>query len=324
MPLLVLSKLSALLLSLGLVGGMAASAPLGESQELPTRAVSIRYQPPEEVILPLVLDELAPATVLRIDASGFDSDVTGQIRQCVNQNGKGCSNSFPVRFDGRGHATFQYLVSNDLPGAPDGCRLGGLRCTLEVTAGSKITVLDTIFIDVAPPEGSIAMEPSQGFETGDEVAVTASGFPPGSALTVSMCAAPATSGSRCGAPGLEVDLAAGADGTAQAVVTLESSEVGSDRVACGRRTPCRLVASSDEVGVRARPVNVSFASGSGADYDAGRVALGVGAAGVLLILAAWLIGRTDWGPPLEADASAIDDADFADLDAEAAAFEAKS
>jgi hypothetical protein len=41
----------------------------------------------------------------------------------------------------------------------------------------------------------------------------------------------------------------------------------------------------------------------------------------LLVVAVWLVRSTDWRAPREADSSAIDDAELADLDLEAALFE---
>ena len=41
----------------------------------------------------------------------------------------------------------------------------------------------------------------------------------------------------------------------------------------------------------------------------------------LLAVAVWLVRSTDWRPPREADSSALDDAELADLDREAALFE---
>ena len=48
--------------------------------------------------------------------------------------------------------------------------------------------------------------------------------------------------------------------------------------------------------------------------------IGIALAAALLLIAGLLIRFGEWGPPIEADATAIDEADFADLDAEAQAF----
>ena len=181
--------------------------------------------------------------------------------------------------------------------------------------------METIFIDAAPEPGTIRVKSEGALVVGDTVVVALSGFPSEASLLVTVCAAPATSGSRCGAPGPEVPVTIGSDGGAEVEVVLDVDEVGSDGVACGRRSACRLVVSSEEVGVRANPVTIPFADGPGADYEASSVVIGVALAAGFLALAAWLVRSTNWDPPREADSSAIDEAEFADLDREAAEFE---
>ena len=58
------------------------------------------------------------------------------------------------------------------------------------------------------------------------------------------------------------------------------------------------------------------------DYDPVRLTMGVGLAVMFLVTAAVLVRTTDWSTVGEASAPEIDDAEYADLDAMAAAFEA--
>lgn len=60
----------------------------------------------------------------------------------------------------------------------------------------------------------------------------------------------------------------------------------------------------------------------GVEYDPIRLTTGVGLAVLFLITAAVLVRTTDWSAVGEASAPEIDDAEYADLDAIAAAFEA--
>lgn len=57
------------------------------------------------------------------------------------------------------------------------------------------------------------------------------------------------------------------------------------------------------------------------DYDPVRLTMGVGLAVMFLVTAAVLVRTTDWSAVGEASAPEIDDAEYADLDAIAAAFE---
>jgi hypothetical protein len=62
-------------------------------------------------------------------------------------------------------------------------------------------------------------------------------------------------------------------------------------------------------------VPISFAAPPGSEYDANRLAAGLGLALLLVAIAAGLIRRTDWSAVGEAAAPEIDDAEYADLDA---------
>ncbi len=295
------------------------TVPTG-AQGLATRQIVIENRPTEERAVPLLLDELAPATVLRITAVGFDDLATGRITQCEELTGERCANLLPVRFDERGDAVFQYLITSDAVDGGGGCRLAGSRCSIVLVVGDDVAVIDTVFLDKAPPLGTIAVKPDRDLEPGERVTINATGFPPSSSLLVVACASPATSGPRCGAPGIEVELLTDAAGDAEAVVTLDVEAVGVDRVACDRRTRCLLSVLSDDVGVRSRPIALDITAAPGAAYDSSRVFAGLGVALAALGVATWLITRTDWSPALESAASLIDDAEYADLDREADEF----
>lgn len=309
------------------IGSGAAAQTDSSPPAVATDELVVSYQPQEDLALPLFIDELDPQTVLTVRASGFDAHTTGTIKQCVGGSPGKCRNELAVRFDNEGDATFQYLITDDFGsavGEPERCRLRGERCTIELGAAGKLSVIDTVFLDQAPPPGRLIVTPRSGLLVGDTITVTASQFQPGAELTLMICAAPSTSGTRCGAPGPEVPLTVASDGTARAVVAVDASEVGADRVACGRRVTCRMVVISDQRDVRARPVVLSFADSPGADYATTRVIIGITAALALALLAGWLIRSTDWEPPRESDSTSIDEANYADLDLEAALFEEQS
>lgn len=306
-----------------IAGTGAAEHALGDDGGDPaTVRFDVAFVPDDERTEPLVVDELAARTVLTIAATAFEPDTTGVIRHCVEDDTRSCHDELPVRFDGEGRAEFQYLVRFDAGSTPDGdrtCDSASVRCTIEIEAASTTTVIDAVFFDETPPPGLLDVTPRGALRPGDAVTVTAGRFPPGASLSVTVCAAPSTSGARCGAPGPVVALTIGADGTAAAGFTLDVDEVGRDRVACGRRTDCRLVVISDRPDAWARPVPLALGEAPGADYDRTRLTLGLGAALALILAAGWLTLRGDWSPPSESDGSAIDDVAFADLDAEAAA-----
>lgn len=321
----------ALVAGAGIVGlllgaGFAPSAGASDDQTTPvatTRALTVTYQPDDEISESVDIDQLAPETVLTIYAFGFDLDTTGSVQQCLQAQERRCRNRLPVRFDESGTATIQYLVTDEVARSVDEterCRLGGSRCTIEITSDHRTTVVESVFVDKLPPPGRLDVSPTDNLQLGDKVTVKASGLPAGAAVRVMVCADPSIN-SRCGAPGPVDELTVGPDGTADTEMTLRAGAVGTDRVACGRQVTCRLVATSDQLGVRAPPVLLSFNKITGADYVAGRVIIGLAVALALLVYAGWLLRSTSWAAPAEADSSAIDDAEFADLDLEVDRFE---
>lgn len=300
---------------------LTASPALAQSDEpeVATLEVTLVYEDPDEIVAPVIIDRLDPTTLLTIDASGYEPDTTGSIRQCTAGAARECRSPLAVRFDDTGRAVFQYLVTDQ--GA---CRLADDRCTLELTVGRRSTVVDTVFVDAAPPPGRIEVVPNRDLHVGDVVDVRASGFAPGATLTATICVAPATSGPRCGAPAPTLALVADTDGAASGRLALDVAAVGSSRVACARISQCHVVIADDGVGVRAPPVPLDFSGRPGAAYDGSRVIVGIALAFAVLAAAAWVMIRADWSPPAEADGTAIDDAAYADLDLEIERFDRSS
>lgn len=301
-----------------------ASPVAAQDEPVATRLVDVRAEPDQAAAVPKIVDRLAPNTVLTVRAVGFPADRTATVRQCVVGDRRHCANEIRVRFDHDGTATFQYLIT-DVIGSTVGdgrCRLADASlCTVEIRVGGSVATIDTVFVDIAPPAGTIEVSPADGIEIGRELTVTATGFPADTHLGVTICAAPAHRGPRCGSPGPELQLTTDATGAASGLMVLETARVGSDGVACGRRTICRVVVSSDALGVRAQPVTLEFRESPGADYDRGRVGAGLLLALAFVAAAVSLVRRTDWAAPPEADGSPIDEAEFADLDREAELFE---
>lgn len=302
--------------------GNSAAAQTNEPTAVATETLFVNYEAEGGTLQPDFLDELEPETVLTIHATGFHGNTTGTVVQCVDDDPRRCGNRLRVRFDDRGTAVFQYLVNDQIGlGAGGGrCRLSAARCTIEVAVRDRIATVETFFVDEAPPAGRLDVRPSRGLLVGDTVTVTASDFAPGLELIVMVCAEPVTRGRRCGAPGPEETLTIGRDGTAAVDVALDAV-VGADGVACGRRVGCVVVVASDQPGVRAAPVALSFAQPPGVEYVTPRVIIGLTAAAALVLLATWLVRSTDWNPPSESDSTPIDDAEYADLDLEASIFE---
>jgi hypothetical protein len=106
-------------------------------------------------------------------------------------------------------------------------------------------------------------------------------------------------------------------------MTIVEGPVGTSGLTCTRRTTCSVTLLSPDTYVRAVPATISFRGRAGPEYDRSRLLSGLGVAVVLLALAGWLMVSGEWAPPQEAAASALEEAEFADLDAMVAAQEAR-
>ena len=145
------------------------------------------------------VDRLADGAVLRVTASGFEPGSAGEVAQCVvtRDGARSCVNRFPVQFDGRGVARFQYLLSDRV--RPAGrCGATDPPCILVVSdrvGGVQASTL-TVFHDPAPLTGRVTVGPRSGLSKGDVVTVRASGFPPHTGIVATQCPE-APEGGRC-------------------------------------------------------------------------------------------------------------------------------
>jgi len=257
---------------------------------------------------PLV-DGLRGRSVLRITATGFETNSTGFVEQCTATR---CANQFPVVFDINGVAHFQYLVSDTFAAAfaPDStCRADEPPCVVHVRGNGNSAFLTTFFRDAAPEPRRTTVTPNPlDLVVGDQVRITATGFNPGEPVQAMLCAAPATHGTeRCGAPGPVASFTIGANGSGRTELEIRAGRVGSDGVSCERGATCGIVVSHAGSSVVPAPVvEIAFATGPGAGYDANRTLVGLGAAIALIALATFWVRRTDWRKPSEADTPDLD------------------
>jgi hypothetical protein len=100
----------------------------------------------------------------------------------------------------------------------------------------------------------------------------------------------------------------GADGTGRTLLVIRGGRVGSEGAECGRDTPCGIVVQEDASEVPAPVVPVTFAAGPSARYESTRVLLGLALGCGLFAVALFLVRRTDWRKPTEADTPELDGA----------------
>ena len=245
---------------------------------------------------------LEPGTVLRLSIEGFPAFAKASASQCSLGL---CSNSIDVQLDDDGTARVQYLVFDDFAASAGGCRLDTAPCSIviENVDGDERAEIDTLFTDELPPPGRLRVSRDDDLVAGDHIDVLAEGFLPGAEMTALVCVVDSND---CIAAGEDATFTVDDDGTARGGATVHS---------CPRSSECELRVRGKRSLTRAAAVPLAFATPPGAEYDAGRVALGLAIAFVLCALTLYLIRRTDWRPVGEEDAPEIDDAEYADLDA---------
>jgi hypothetical protein len=281
------------------------------SESIETRIAMVPIDPDQFAGSEPAIDGLPPLAVLRIAAAGFDPHVSGAVEQCEITVGIRCSNPIPVRFDDGGRAEFQYLLRQPTPAA---CRASSARCVVRLRAEGKSAVTRIVFVDSFPEPGRIVVEPVGDLQLGDRVNVRVTGFPRGIQVSPVLCAPPFRSGvGGCSTPQNRMTI--GADGTAETFFTIPLGRVGASSLPCDRRHRCGISVVGRASDPGAAVVLISFADPPGAAYDAGRVYSGIGAAFLLMLVAWWLVRRTDWSPVGEVAAPEIDNAEYADLDA---------
>jgi hypothetical protein len=262
-----------------------------------------------------VVAKLPHESVLRVSAIGYDPYAPGAVEQCTLNS---CTNSFPVTFDETGAARFQYLVRDAITtagGAVSTCRAHEPPCVVHLRTETDTAFLTTVFGDLAATPRQVTVTPSaRDLVEEAAVTVTAQGFPPGHRVHAKLCVAPDTAGTaRCGSPSPVAPFTIGADGTGRTALVIRGANVGSDGAACGRDAPCGVVVQEESSAVPAPVVPVTFTAGATAHYDSVRLAIGVALAFMLLAVSFFLVHRTDWRKPTEADTPDLDRAVLSDF-----------
>jgi hypothetical protein len=262
-----------------------------------------------------VVAKLTHESVLRISAIGYGPYAAGAVEQCTLNS---CTNSFPVTFDETGAARFQYLVRDAITTGGvtvSTCRAHEPPCVVHLRTETDTSFLTTVFGAVAATPRQVTVTPSaRDLEEEAAVTVTAQGFPPGRRVHAKLCVAPDTAGTaRCGSPSPLAPFTIGADGTGRTTLVIRGGNVGSEGAACGRDARCGVVVQEESSAVPAPVVPVTFTAGASADYDSVRLTIGVALALVLLAVSFFLVHRTDWRKPTEADTPDLDRAVLSDF-----------
>jgi hypothetical protein len=303
---------AALALMLGLVVVAMAERATAQTPSGGPAVVMAATRPADYGLRSFAVDKLAERSVLDVTIIGFEEDSTGVIEQC---SVGGCANPFPVSFDFNGRARIQYLVRDDFASGfetPSTCRAGQPACVVRVHSDEHFAYLSTVFHGPAslPPTVTVAGSPANIVD-GTRVQVLATGFTPGDRVQAMFCVALDTFGSKhCGRPGPVAPFTIGPDGTGSTTLAVREGHVGSEGASCGSASRCAVVVTHPRSAVPEAFVAVEFSNGPAAQYDVTRSIAGLGLAAALLALACFLVRRTDWRKPTEAETPELDDADL--------------
>jgi hypothetical protein len=261
---------------------------------------------------------LVPGAVVRVRAEGFGWSARGRVEQCVSELGRqtACAEAFPVQFDDRGRADFQFAVRGDV--APGGCRVGQATCLLRLTdARGQVGTVQTVLVD-SVATAQIRVEPAGRVTHGQTVQLSVTGFPAGTTAVAVLCVPPdAYDARRCTSPSPASTFTVDATGAGRTTLVVAAGRLGADAVVCGPRGQCGVAVVVGPGFVAAPVAPLAFSAAPGVAYEGGRLARGLAIAVALGAIAVVVAVRTDWSKPTEAETPELDAADLragADLD----------
>ena len=258
-------------------------APARDGQ--PNRPVDLHLAAPVDGTLPrpapvVPIGELRGSGVLLVEAEGLAPVKAGVAYQCARAS---CGAAVPVHTDAAGIARFLF----DFEPCRDGCRF-------VVEVGGRVTAA---FRDSARAAPTLTIDGVAAVRDGDRVRVTVEGLDPGEHVIVTQCGAVVEATNACGGSIGAADAHADSRGRVQVEYTVSTGDAGRDvRSPCRRGDACAIAVLGDGGEVRAAVAPLTFAGGGTADYEAGRVAVGLLVAVACLAFGWWVVRRTDWTP----------------------------
>jgi hypothetical protein len=239
--------------------------------------------------LPRSIGEVESGSVIIMSLSGLEAGSDATVHQCRagTLDPTDCRAGLPVTVDDDGRAT----VAVDVERRFDLGRVGDdevdcvrEECSVVVFGTSRLEIV-TVFDRPAPPPPTVQADPV-ALPPGGVLTAVATGLPAGAEVAFVVCRPGGDGDADCGPPTERVR--ADREGRATAPVTVNPGR-------CPRGTTCAVAVVVEDGGPRAF-ARLHLIGRSGAAYDDGRVAVGLGLAGLLLALAIVLLRVTDWTP----------------------------
>jgi hypothetical protein len=289
----------------------AVAPTLMGASGVPLPIVALQAADRDRSIRADMVDRLREDAVVHVLVAGFEPFEAGFVEQCVTALGrlKTCLGRFPVQAGEDGGVDVQYLLNtSSVPGA---CVYGRETCTLEVVgnASSRWGQAQLIVGEFHP--GQILVRPRLRLRDGQNVEVAVTGFPADTSATALLCAPLGSYDVRHCDPNSASEFRLDLEGRGATQLTVRTGSLGIAGTGCGPRDDCGVQVVTSAGFVAAPMVPLQFSLGPGASYNGARLAVGLGVAVLLLLLAVIVVRRTDWTKPSEA---ATPDVDAADLE----------
>jgi len=238
--------------------------------------------------VPKVMGDLRHGDVVVVEVAGLEPHSRATVHQCPTAAlaAGSCRAGLPITASGQGLATLLVDLHDrlDVLGAAEvDCREPG-ACSIVVFGSARLEVI-TVFGGPAPPPIVIRAEPAR-IPPGGTVTASAERLAPGSAVSFVVCRPSRPGEADCGTPTEPVRV----DETGEATASVT---VGAGR--CPRGGTCAVAVVVDDGGPVAF-AHLQLIGRSGAAYADGRVQAGLAVAVAFLLLAGWVLKRTDWAP----------------------------
>jgi hypothetical protein len=258
---------------------------------VPLRSAQVRLTATSPDALPPVpraLGDLEPGAVLVVRLSGLEEGSTATVHQCRAgaPEANGCRAGTVVNLNDLGSATVLVDLEPEFEVrfGTEVVDCGREACSLVVFGSSRLELV-TVFGRPAPPPARVEADPS-ALPPGARLTATATGLEPGTRAAFLVCRPGGEANADCGAA-TPYQLV-GRDGRVSGEVTVTPGR-------CPRGATCAVAVVVGDGGPVAF-TQLALLGRGGVTYDTTRLAIGVGIAVVLLLVALWLLRHTDWTP----------------------------
>jgi hypothetical protein len=264
----------------------AVAAPTGAAPLRPTTLELVAVGEDRLPPVPTAVGALVDGGTMVVRVVGLEPGSRATVHQCPagSVRAAACRPGLPFTVGDDQRATVLVDLEDRFEGGGDVVDCARTDCSVVVFGTSRLEVL-TIFGRPAPPAVTVEVDPN-ALAPGGTLAAAAEHLPPGAEASFAVCRPGGHTSADCAEPTPAVTV--GADGRAAAPVTVRAGR-------CPRGARCAIAVIVEGGGPRAY-APLRLIGRGGVAYEDARLAAGLGAAGLFLLIALVLVRRTDWTP----------------------------